>query len=75
MKTVKAIKCFWCGQVLPLTKNGRRPKQHRNGATICVGSGQTIEVHENQHKLPEERRTKFSCPTDRASFNDWRNPQ
>ncbi len=43
---MKTVKCAWCGAVLPLTKKGR-PKQHRNGATTCPGSGQLAVVHEN----------------------------
>lgn len=46
----KTVKCLWCGQVLPLTHKGR-PKQHRNGAQTCVGSGQVHTVHENQRAL------------------------
>lgn len=41
----KTTKCAWCGAVVPLTKDGQRPKQHRNGTTTCCGSGQPVEHH------------------------------
>lgn len=49
---MKTVKCLWCGQVLPLTRKGR-PKQHRNGKTTCVGSGQLAITYENQRKRIE----------------------
>lgn len=39
------IHCAWCGQKFDATKNDR-PKQHRNGAQVCPGSGQQRETHE-----------------------------
>lgn len=47
---MKTIKCLWCGLVLPLTRKGR-PKQHRNGAKTCSGSGVPASQHETQRKL------------------------
>jgi hypothetical protein len=40
------IKCSWCGKVVPLTRDGKRPNQHRNGTKTCVGSGQLVATHE-----------------------------
>lgn len=42
---MKTIKCAWCGSTQPLAGNGQRPKQHRNGNTTCVGSGQLVAAH------------------------------
>lgn len=41
------IKCAWCGQILAITNKGR-PRQHINGRTTCVGSGQKVATHERQ---------------------------
>ena len=43
---MKTIKCAWCGVLLPLAGNGKRPRQHKNGKNTCVGSGQLTETHE-----------------------------
>jgi hypothetical protein len=39
------MKCAWCGLELETTRKNR-PKQHRNGTTTCVGSGQERAIHE-----------------------------
>lgn len=61
-KGLDTIKCKWCGQEFPLTAKGR-PKQHKNGAKTCVGSGQPAIVHQNiearrQQHLSEARQIK-----------------
>ncbi len=38
--------CAWCGKTVLLSGNGKRPKQHLNGKTTCVGSGQLVETHD-----------------------------
>ncbi len=38
--------CAWCGKTVMLSGNGQRPKQHLNGKTTCVGSGQLVETHD-----------------------------
>lgn len=43
---MKTIKCAFCGTVVSLTRDGKRPNQHRNGIKTCVGSGQRVETHE-----------------------------
>ena len=53
----RTIKCGWCSAVVPLTKDGRRPKQHRNGKTTCCGSGQLVETHEQIHNANPNRLT------------------
>lgn len=50
---MKTVKCLWCGAMLPLTKKGR-PKQHKNGAKTCSGSGMLATQHETQRRLIEE---------------------
>lgn len=42
---MKQVKCAWCGKTVPLTFNGRRPKQHGNGRSTCVGSAQEVALH------------------------------
>lgn len=44
------IKCAWCGKLCDLTKNKLRPKQHTNGKTTCVGSGQLVITHKQLGK-------------------------
>lgn len=45
-KTLKhQMKCAWCGQTVLMTPS-TRPKQHRNGAETCVGSGQMKATHD-----------------------------
>jgi hypothetical protein len=54
---MNTVKCAWCGQVLPLTHKGR-PKQHKNGAHTCPGSGQLKAVHERLRAANEKAHSK-----------------
>lgn len=42
----KDMTCAWCGKTVMLSGNGARPKQHLNGKTTCIGSGQLVETHD-----------------------------
>lgn len=53
----KEIRCAWCGQTFQPTRHDR-PRQHRNGAQVCVGSGQVRATHEQLVKANEEARKK-----------------
>jgi hypothetical protein len=50
----KDVKCAWCGKTVLLSGNGLRPKQHLNGKTTCVGSGQLVETHDRQREAMRE---------------------
>ena len=39
------LKCAWCGATVKPALNGKRPAQHKNGPTTCVGSGQLADTH------------------------------
>jgi hypothetical protein len=54
----KTVKCAWCGKQVELTKNGLRPKQHKNGVHTCVGSGQLVEAHERLRAAAQERKNR-----------------
>jgi hypothetical protein len=55
-----SVKCAWCGGTFPLTAKGR-PKQHLNGAQVCVGSGQLAATH-NAVRAANERPTLTPKP-------------
>lgn len=57
----KTIKCIYCGKVLLLTKNGKRPRQHVNGKRTCLGSGQTIDVHNSIREYAQKNATNASA--------------
>ena len=52
---MKTIKCVWCGSVVPLTGDGKRPKQHKDGPRICLGSGQLVETHQMLHESTPDK--------------------
>lgn len=56
---METIKCAWCGGEYPLTKKGK-PKQHRNGKTTCVGSGQDKATHDRLRKAAEDHQKELS---------------